>query len=129
MPTAWTEVQKHMRGEYRLQDDQPDMMSMVWSYEDDRMQKIIIRRFKAAERELVEFKSPFARKGEVDPLVMLEDNSKLPLATIALSGEVYLVIYNVLLAHLDFGDLDFILSRVAAVADTLEMKYVRSDQF
>lgn len=129
MTTTWTDVQKHMRSKYRLQDDQPDMMSMVWSYDDGRMQKIIVRKYKAAGREMVEFKSPFARVGEVEPTQMLEDNSKLPLATVALSGEVFLVIYNALLAHLDFEDLDFILSRVAAVADTLEMKYVRKDAF
>jgi hypothetical protein len=129
MTTTWTDVQKHMRSKYKLQDDQADMMSMVWSYDDGRMQKIIMRKYRAAERDMVEFKSPFARKGDVDPLQMLEDNAKLPLATVALSGDVHLVIYNALLSHLDFDDLDFILSRVAAVADTLEMKYVRNDEF
>lgn len=127
--TTWSDVQKHMRGNYKLQDDHPDMMSMVWSYDDGRSQKIIVRRFDAAGRELVEFKSAFARKGDVDPEEMLAENSKLPLATVALSGEVFLVVYNVLLSHLDLEDFDFCLSRVAAVADTLEEKYARQDTF
>lgn len=127
--TTWADVQRHMRGKYRLQDDEPDMMSLVWSYDDGRMQKIIVRRYKAAGREMIEFKSPFARKGQVDPLVLMEDNAKLPLATTALSGEVFLVIYNALVDHLDLEDFDFVLSRVAAVADTLEEKYVRKDEF
>ena len=127
--TTWGDVQKHMRSRFRLQDDEPDMMSMVWTYEDERSQKIIVRKYMAANRDMVEVKSAFARKGDVDPLVLLEDNSKLPLATVALSGPVYLVIYNALLDHLDIGDFDFILSRVAAVADALEEKYVRRDEF
>lgn len=126
---SWAELQKHMRDKFKLQEDQPDMLSMVWSYDDGRSQKIIVRRYKAAGREMVEFKSAFARKGDVEPVEMLRDNSKLPLATVALSGDVYLVVYNALLEHLDLGDFDFILSRVAAVADTLEEKYVRKDEF
>lgn len=126
---SWAELQSHMRDTYRLQDDQPDMMSMVWSYDDGRSQKIIVRRYKAVTREMVEFKSAFARKGDVDPIEMLRDNSKLPLATVALSGDVFLVVYNALLQHLHLDDFDFVLSRVAAVADTLEEKYVRKDEF
>jgi hypothetical protein len=118
-----------MRARFRLQDDEPNMMSMVWTYEDDRSQKIIVRKYKAANRDMVEFKSAFARKGDVDPLVLLEDNSKLPLATVALSGSVYLVVYNALMDQLGTEDFDFILSRVAAVADALEEKYVRRDEF
>lgn len=127
--TTWSDVQKHMRSKYKLQDDQPDMMSMVWLYDDGRSQKIIVRRFSAAGREMVEFKSAFARKGDVDAETMLADNSKLPLATIAMSGEVFLVVYNALLDNLSLDDFDFCLSRVAAVADTLEEKYVRQDKF
>lgn len=127
--TAWSDVQKHMRGKYKLHDDGPDMMSMVWSYEDGRSQKIIVRRFEAAGREMLEFKSAFARRGDVEPEVMLQDNSKLPLATVAMSGDVFLVVYNALLSHLVLDDFDFCLSRVAAVADTLEERYVRQDKF
>ncbi len=127
--TTWTEVQQHMRGKYRLQDDSADMMSMVWSYDEGRSQKVIVRHYKAAGREMIEFKSAFARKGDVAPEALLEDNAKLPLATIALSGEVYLAVYNALLEHLHLDDFDFCLSRVAAVADTLEERYVRKDAF
>lgn len=127
--TTWADLQHHMRSQYKLQDDQADMMSMVWSYDDGRSQKIIVRRYKAADRPMVEFKSAFARRGMVDPITLLEDNSKLPLATVALSGEVYLVVYNALLEHLHLDDFDFILARVAAVADALEEKYVRADDY
>lgn len=127
--TTWPQLQHHMRSTYRLQDDQPDMMSMVWAYDDGRMQKIIVRRYQAGDREMIEFKSPFARLGQVDPEVLLRDNAKLPLATVALSGNVYLIVYNLLLKNLNLEDFDFVLARVAAVADTLEEKYVREDTF
>lgn len=125
----WTDVQEHMRQKYRLQDDQSDMMSMVWAYDDGRSQKIIVRRYTAFSREMVEFKSAFARKDDVDPVAMLRKNSELPLATVALSGDVYIVVYNALLEAMSMADFDLVLSRVAAVADTLEEKYVRQDEF
>lgn len=127
--TTWSDLQRHMRAHYKLQDDQADMMSMVWSYDDGRVQKIIVRRYKAADRVMVEFKSAFARRGQVDPVQLLEENSRLPLATIALSGDLYLVVYNALLDHLHLDDFDFVLSRVAALADALEEKYLRNDNF
>ncbi len=127
--TTWPQLQHHARSTYRLQDDQPDMVSMIWAYDDGRMQKIIVRRYEIGERQMIEFKSPFARVGQVEPEVLLRDNAKLPLATVALSGEVYLVIYNLLLENLSLTDFDFVLARVAAVADTLEEKYVREDRF
>ena len=51
--TTWPDIQKHLRGSYKLADDTPDMISMIWSYDDGRKQKILVRRFKAAEREML----------------------------------------------------------------------------
>ncbi len=127
--TSWTALQDHMRKNYRLQDDKADMMSMVWSYDDGRSQKIILRKYKAFDHEMVEFKSAFGRRGDADAEEMLVKNAELPLATIALSGDVYVVVYNVLLEHLQFSDFDLYLSRIAAVADTLEEKYGNRDVF
>lgn len=126
---TWDDVREHMRKTYQLADDEEDMLSMVWSYDDGRSQKIIVRRYEAFERELVELKSAFGRRGDADFEAMLRKNAELPLATVGLTGDVYIVVYNALLAHLDFEDLDLYLSRVAAVADTLEETYAAKDLF
>ena len=129
MSTTWADVQNHMRSKFRLENDEFDMISMVWTYEEGRAQKIIIRRYSAFGREMIELKSPFAQKDDVDETTMLRKNYEMPLATVALSGDVYIVIYNLLLDHLDLGDFEFLVSRIAAVADTLEEKYARTDVF
>jgi hypothetical protein len=129
MGTTFAAIQQHMRNQYRLQDDQPDMMSVVWAYDDGRRQKIVVRRFFAGGREMLEFKSPFARRGAVDPTALLEENARLPLGTIALSGEVLLVVYNALLENLVLPDFDFVLSRVAGIADVLEQRHGTADSF
>ena len=127
--TEWLDIQKHLRSNYRLQDDEPDMMSMVWSYDDGRHQKILVRRYTSEGRDHVEFKSPFARLGAVDCEQVLRDNAKLPIGAIALSGDVYLVLYNALVSTLDGDHLDFLLQRVADIADSLEEKYGQGDTF
>jgi hypothetical protein len=128
MPT-WTEVQEHMRSKYLLDNDRADVMSMVWSYDDGRKQKIIVRKYAALGRTMVEFKSPFARGADIDARKMLEMNAEMPLATVALSGDVYIAVYNACLEHLHMADFDLYVSRVAAVADTLEETYASRDDF
>ena len=125
----WAELQKHMRQNYRPHDDEGDMMSMIWSYESGRQQKILIRRFVAAGQEMVEFKSPFARQGAVDPEDMLRENTRLPFGSIALSNDIYIVIENTMLLPLGLGDFEFLIGRIAAVADHLESIHGDADAF
>jgi hypothetical protein len=127
--SQWSDIQKHVRGAYRLQDDQPEMMAMVWAYDDGRHQKVVMRRFASAGRDHIEFKSPFAKRGQVDCAELLEANAKLPLGAVALSGDVFLVMHNALATTLTTEDVDFLLQRIADIADSLEAKYVRTDEF
>lgn len=129
MATTFADIQRHMRSRYRLHDDQPDMMSVVYSYDDGRMQKVVVRRFNAAGRDMLEFKSPFARRDQVELGALLEENARMSLGMVALSGDVLLVVYNALLQNLALEDFDFVLARVAAVADALEQKHGQADSF
>lgn len=126
---SWTDIQTQMRTRYKLQEDTPNLLSMVWRYDDGRSQKILVRRYTAFDREMVEFKSAFGRKGDAEASDLLRKNSEMPLATIAMAGDVYMVVYNALLASLDLEDLDFYLSRIAGVADTLEEQNTGTDVF
>ena len=127
--TQWSDVQDFLRERYRLAEDQPDMVSLVWSYDEGRSQKVILRRFVANQADILEIKSAFARRGDVEPEELLRVNARLPLATTALSGDVYLVVYNVLCTTVTMESLDTLLGRVAAVADSLEEKYSPADRF
>ncbi|MBW1880483.1 MAG: hypothetical protein JRJ84_19175, partial [Deltaproteobacteria bacterium] len=68
---TWDELREHMRKTYRLADDEDDMLSMVWSYDDGRSQKIIVRRYEAFERQLIELKSAFGRADDASAETML----------------------------------------------------------
>ena len=126
---TWNDVRTHMRKSYTLQQDEADLLSMVWTYEDGRHQKIVLRTYEAFEQPMVEFKSAFARLEHADPIEMLRKNAELPLATIALHGEVYVAVYNAVLEHLDMADFELYLSRVAGLADSLESELGAQDVF
>ena len=64
---SWDDVREHMRKNFKLQQDELELVSMVWSYEDGRHQKILVRHFTAYDRELIELKSAFARVEDVEP--------------------------------------------------------------
>ncbi|MFT7518728.1 MAG: hypothetical protein ACI9MC_000860 [Kiritimatiellia bacterium] len=125
----WTQLQEYVRKKYTLESDKQSMMSMVWVYDDGRHQRIVVRRYKAFGRDMIEFKSPFAHTSDATPEQLLRKNAELPLATIALSGDVYLAVYNMLLEHMDLSDFDLVVSRVAHVADKLEAEYAHRDDF
>ena len=125
----WSEVREHLRTTYKLEDDQGSLASMVWKYDDGRSQKIVVRRYTAFERDMIEIKSAFARRDQADPVTLLTRNADLPLGTIALSGDVYIVVYNTLLANLEWSDLELYLTRVAAIADALESEHGGDDTF
>ena len=97
---SWDELRETMRQSYKLQQDEADLVSMVWTYDDGRHQKVILRHYKAFDRSLVEFQSAFARIEDLNPTEALRKNAELPLGTIALQGEVYVVLYNAVLDDL-----------------------------
>lgn len=126
---TWTEIQDHFRKKYSLERDTPDMLSMVWMYEDGRSQKVILRRYSSFGNEMLEVKSPFAHRDEIDPEVLMRKNSELPLATTALAGDVYLVVYNMVLMGSVTEVLEMVVSRIAAIADALESEFSTADRF
>ena len=127
--TTWSDAQSHMRGKYRLIHDEPHAIGMMWSYNDGRTQKIVVRHYQSDGRAMVEFKSPFARQGDADPSLLLRENSRLPFGAVALSGDVYLVVENALLDDMPLSDFEFLVGRIAAAADHLERQYADGDTF
>lgn len=126
---TWPDIQIYLREKYTLSDDASDVLSMVWSYQGGRSQKIVVRKFRVFDRDMLELKSPFAKSSDVTAEDMVRINAKLPLATVALSGNVYLAVYNMIIDNLHMDDLDVAVSRVAALADALEKQYARRDEF
>lgn len=126
---TWSEIQAHMRSNYVLQRDEPNVMGMTWAYTDGRSQKIVVRRFTSDGHEMVEFKSPFARVGDVDSEAMLRENGRLAFGAVAISGDVFIVIANSMLQYMPIEEFEVMVGRVAAAADHLESRTAGGDTF
>jgi hypothetical protein len=126
---TWSDIQAHMRGKYRLTSDEPNAFAMTWAYTDGRTQRIVVRRFVNSNLDMVEFKSPFSKFGGPDPVELLRENARIPFGAVALSGDVYTIVHNAVVEELNIESFDALLARVARLADRLEAKHAKVDEF
>ncbi len=126
---SWNEVRDRLRTTYKLEDDEGELLSIVWTLADDRTQKVVIKHFKLHDRDMVEIKSAFAKGKSPDATVLLAKSAEMPLATIALAGDVYFVVYNAPLEHIDNDDFTFFMTSVATAADALEKEFGTGDTY
>jgi hypothetical protein len=99
---SWNDVRDRLRTTYKLEDDEGELLSIVWTLADNRTQKVVIKHFKLHERDMVEIKSAFA---------------------------IYFVVYNAPLKNLHDDDLTFFMTSVATSADSLEKEFGTGDTY
>lgn len=126
---SWNDVREHLRTTYKLEDDEGELLSIVWTLDGDRTQKVVIKHFKLNEQDMVEIKSAFAKGKSPDPTELLAKNAEMPLATVALAGDVYFVVYNAPLANVHHDDVTFFMTTVATTADALEKEFGTGDTY
>jgi hypothetical protein len=126
---SWNDVRDRLRTTYKLEDDEGELLSIVWTLADDRTQKVVIKHFKLHERDMVEIKSAFAKGKSPDAKELLAKNAEMPLATVALAGDIYFVVYNAPLEHVHTDDLAFFMTTVATTADALEKEFGTGDTY
>ncbi len=126
---SWNDVRERLRTTYKLEDDQGGLLSIVWTLADGRTQKVVIKRFKLHEQEMVEIKSAFAKGESPDATELLAKNAEMPLGTVALAGDIYFVVYNAPLENIHNDDLTFFMTTVATSADALEKEFGTGDTY
>ncbi|MFT6144899.1 MAG: hypothetical protein ACJAZO_003860 [Myxococcota bacterium] len=126
---SWNDVRDRLRTTYKLEDDEGELLSIVWTLADNRTQKVVIKHFKLHERDMVEIKSAFAKGVIPDPTELLAKNAEMPLTTVALAGDIYFVVYNAPLKNLHDDDLTFFMTSVATSADSLEKEFGTGDTY
>lgn len=126
---SWNDVRERLRTTYKLEDDEGELLSIVWTLDGDRTQKVVINHFKLQDHDMVEIKSAFAKGKSPDAQDLLAKNAAMPLATVALAGDVYFVVYNTPLENVHYDDLTFFMTTVATTADALEKEFGTDDTY
>lgn len=128
MPT-WAEVQEYAREKYKLAEDNEDSFKLVWSYEGDRLQAIIVSRFESMGREWCDFASACCKLDEMSPETALKKNMSFALGALALDKDVYVFRYSCQMQTMDMDEFEVPLHVVASTADRIEQEFSAEDTF
>ena len=128
MPT-WSDVQEYARSKYELTEDNENSFKLIFEYQNDRLQAVIVSRFEAMGREWVDFASACAKREDLDPEVALQRNFGFVVGGLCLDKGVYVVRYSVQLDTMDMDEFELPLHVVARTADKLEQEITGKDEF
>ena len=128
---TWDEVQERVRREFALDVDDHEEFALTIQRREaskTRAQRVLVRRYQAWGRTMVEFRSAFGEMGDYDPQSLLADNLQLPLGSIALHGRFLVLLHKACLEDLTVDGVLFLLTQVSVLADVLEERR-GSDRF
>jgi hypothetical protein len=128
MPT-WGEIKEYARSKYKLAKDEEHWFSMVWAYDGDRTQLILVKHFNAFDMDWIEFRSAVCQESEMSHKVALKKNNEFAVGGLALDGDTYVMIYSTPLNTLDIEEFELPLSVIARTADSLEAQFSAGDKF
>ena len=85
-----------------------------------REQRVMVTRYRAWERDMVEIRSAFGEAGAYAPEGLLAENLELPLGAIAMHGKYLVVVQKACLEDLTDDGAWFLIARIGDLADALE---------
>jgi hypothetical protein len=119
----WRDVQERLRKEHELDVDEADEMGLTMQRREGdvvREQRVIVRRYPAWGREMIEVRSAFGELGDYDAAQLLSDNLNLPLGAVALHGRYLVLVQRACLDDLPLEGVMFLVTRMTMLADVLE---------
>ena len=119
----WRDVQERLRKEHELDVDEADEMGLTMQRREGDMvreQRVIVRRYPAWGREMIEVRSAFGELGDYDAAQLLQDNLNLPLGAVALHGRYLVLVQRACLDDLPLEGVMFLVTRMTMLADVLE---------
>jgi len=129
MPT-WHELREHARTKYDLSKDEETWFALVWSFDSDRTQQIVVSNYQCFDQDWIEFRSYVCKEAEMTPRVALRKNAELGLGALALDVDGdYVLIHKAALASLDPDEFALPLQVLARTADELETQHAARDDF
>ena len=120
---TWTELADRLRRTYTLETDDPDELALTLERKEGavvRGQRVMLRRYAAWGREMIEIRSAFGEAGEYEAEALLIENLTLPLGAIAIHGRYLVLIQRACLDDLQVEGVLFLMTRSSMLADVLE---------
>jgi len=122
---SWSDLQHRLRRDFSLDTDENDELALTVQRKEAgnvRSQRVMMRRYQAWGREMVELRSAFGEVGEYSSDLLLSENLNLPLGAVATHGRYLVLVQRVCLDDMTLDALIFLMTRLALLADGLEAK-------
>jgi hypothetical protein len=129
--TTWNDLTQYVHNHYKINDERPDMIKMIFEFEGLRSQVVILWHMTLANsnEEWVQIESPFGELGSIDLTRALQAVGNTVCGGMALFGNLVTFRHSVPLENLDINEFKSPLALVTTTADQLEKQLVGGDKF
>lgn len=128
---SWTELTDYVRSNYKIADERPNMLKMIFKTGGLRSQLVFLTRQALMDgvEEWVQIESPFADADKVDLRRALQQVGETVCGGAGMVGDVVTIRHAVPLVNLDINEFERPLGLVTTTADRLERELVGGDEF
>lgn len=128
---TWNTLVEYVRRNYRVSDEKPNMVKMIFEVGDLRTQLVFLwaQTLGDGTEPWVQIESPFGELDTVDVRAAVQAMSELVCGGIASMGTLVTVRHSVPLENLDINEFERPLNLVLTTADELERKFTGGDRF
>jgi len=128
---SWQDLAAYVRSNYKVADESPTMMKLVFDTGDLRSQVVLLWcvTLKDGEEEWLQIESPFADVGAIDTDKALEEVGKLVCGGLAVMGNMLTVRHSVPLENLNINEFERPLTLITFTADELERRLSGGDRY
>ena len=128
---TWSELAGYVRSNYKIADEKPSMIQMIFETGNLRSQVVFLWRqaLMNGDEEWLQIESPIAELGSVNLQKLLEEVGDVVCGGAAVTSGHVTIRHAVPLANLNINEFERPLTLVTATADDLEHKLVGTDRY
>jgi hypothetical protein len=128
---TWKDLVAYIRSEYEVLRDEPDQIRILFEFEDERTQVIVLSHEVMDQKyDWVQIASPCGLAAELDLVrVLTEIGERTVACGAAIMGEYLVIRHSLPLENLDINEFEDPLNLLAGTADLLEEMFVGGDEF
>ncbi len=129
--TTWQDLTSYVRSNYKIADERSNIIKLIFETGNLRSQMVLLARetLMDGEEEWVTISSPVAPLGSVHLEEFLREVGGIVCGGAALEGDILVIKHAAPLMNLDINEFERPVRLVTITADTLEKKFVGSDQY
>ncbi|MGE5828144.1 MAG: hypothetical protein ACM30G_07215 [Micromonosporaceae bacterium] len=128
--TTWNDLIQYVHNNYKISDERPDMIKMIFDTGGMRSQVVIVWHLRLNDgEEWVQIESPFGELGSLDLGKALQHVGNTVCGGMAMFGNLVTFRHSLPLDNLNINEFESPLRLVTSTADNLEQLLVGGDKF